>query len=42
MKRLQSLAQAAHQEFKRQRCSFLLFDYLLTEQLRYPGWPPGL
>jgi hypothetical protein len=33
------LAEAAHAEFKKQRCSFLLFDYLLTEQLRYPGWP---
>ncbi len=35
------LAQAAHEQFKQQRCSFLLFDYLLTEQLRYPTWPPG-
>jgi hypothetical protein len=35
------IARAARQEFKRQRCSFLVFDYLLTEQLRYPGWPPG-
>jgi len=34
------LAQSAREEFKRQRCSFLLFDYLLTEQLRYP-WPGG-
>jgi len=33
------LAQAAHEEFKKQRCSFLVFDYLLTEQLRYPAWP---
>ena len=33
------LAETAHAEFKKQRCSFLLFDYLLTEQLRYPGWP---
>ena len=33
------LAQAAYDEFKKQRCSFLLFDYLLTEQLRYPTWP---
>jgi len=38
---LTALAQTAHQQFKRQRCSFLLFDYLLTEQLRYPGWSPG-
>ena len=38
---LTALAQTAHQQFKRQRCSFLLFDYLLTEQLRYPGWPAG-
>ncbi len=37
---LASLAQAARAEFKRQRCSFLVFDYLLTEQLRYP-WPAG-
>jgi len=37
---LSVLAKAAQQEFKRQRCSFLVFDYLLTEQLRYP-WPPG-
>jgi hypothetical protein len=36
---LTALAQTAHQQFKRQRCSFLLFDFLLTEQLRYPGWP---
>ena len=35
------LAKAAQKEFKRQRCSFLIFDYLLTEQLRYPGWPSG-
>jgi hypothetical protein len=33
------LAQAAHEQFKQQRCSFLIFDYLLTEQLRYPTWP---
>jgi len=37
---LSVLAKAAQQEFKRQRCSFLVFDYLLTEQLRYP-WPAG-
>ena len=35
------LAQAAQEQFKKQRCSFLIFDFLLTEQLRYPGWPPG-
>ena len=35
------LANAAHEEFKKQRCSFLVFDYLLTEQLRYPAWPSG-
>lgn len=35
------LAKAAYEEFKKQRCSFLLFDYLLTEQLRYPTWPQG-
>jgi hypothetical protein len=38
---LNVLAKAAHAEFKKQRCSFLLFDYLLTEQLRYPTWPQG-
>ena len=38
---LQILAAAAQEEFKKQRCSFLVFDYLLTEQLRYPSWPPG-
>lgn len=35
------LTQAAHEEFKKQRCSFLIFDFLLTEQMKYPGWPPG-
>lgn len=38
---LSVLAKAAYEEFKKQRCSFLLFDYLLTEQLRYPTWPQG-
>jgi len=37
---LSALTRAAREEFKRQRCSFLIFDYLLTEQLRYP-WPAG-
>lgn len=37
---LVALSQAAQEEFKKQRCSFLVFDYLLTEQLRYP-WPHG-
>ncbi|MCC6298496.1 MAG: GNAT family N-acetyltransferase [Anaerolineales bacterium] len=37
---LHALATAAHEQFKKQKCSFLLFDYLLTEQLRY-DWPPG-
>src|SRR5512147_1270641 len=32
------LTHAAQEEFKKQRCSFLVFDYLLTEQLKYP-WP---
>ena len=40
-KALQVLAGAAQEEFKKQRCSFLVFDYLLTEQLRYPTWPTG-
>jgi hypothetical protein len=35
---LPALTQAARDEFKKQRCSFLIFDYLLTEQLRYPSW----
>ena len=35
------LAKAAHEEFKKQHCSFLVFDYLLTEQLRYATWPKG-
>jgi hypothetical protein len=35
------LTQAAQEEFKRQRCSFLVFDYLLTEQLKYPSWAAG-
>lgn len=35
------LANAAQEEFKKQRCSFLVFDYLLTEQLKYSSWPPG-
>jgi hypothetical protein len=38
---LKTLAQAAQEQFKQQRCSFLVFDYLLTEQLRYPAWPTG-
>lgn len=37
---LKVLAQTAREQFKRQRCSFLVFDFLLTEQLRYP-WPAG-
>jgi len=36
---LTALAQAAQREFKRQRGSFLVFDYLLTEQMHYSGWP---
>jgi hypothetical protein len=35
---LPALTQAARDEFKKQRCSFLIFDYLLTEQLKYPSW----
>jgi hypothetical protein len=38
---LTAITQAAHAEFKKQRCSFLVFDYLLTEQLKYPGWSTG-
>lgn len=36
-----AIAQAAQDEFKEQRCSFLVFDFLLTEQLKYPSWPAG-
>ena len=35
------LAKAAQDQFKKQRCSFLVFDFLLTEQLKYPSWPNG-
>ena len=35
------LALASQDEFKKQKCSFLVFDYLLTEQLKYPSWPKG-
>jgi len=35
------MARAAQEEFKKQRCSFLIFDYLLTEQLNYTTWPAG-
>lgn len=38
---LSTLAHAAQEQLKKQRCSFLVFDYLLTEQLRYKSWPPG-
>jgi len=39
---LTTLVKAAQEQFKKQRCSFLIFDFLLTEQLKYPGWIPGL
>jgi hypothetical protein len=32
------ITNAALEQFKKQRCSFLIFDYLLTEQLNYPSW----
>ena len=35
------LAGAAQEEFQKQRCSFLVFDFLLTEQLNYNSWPAG-
>jgi len=35
------LAKAAQEQFKKQRCSFLVFDFMLTEQLKYPGWTEG-
>jgi hypothetical protein len=34
-----ALAEAAQVQLKKQRCSFLVFDFLLTEQLKYPSWP---
>ena len=34
---LTALAKAAQEQFKKQRCSFLVFDFLLTEQLKYSG-----
>ena len=37
---LSAISRAAQGEFRKQRCSFLVFDFLLTEQLRYP-WPQG-
>ena len=39
---LAALTRAAQEQFKKQRCSFLVFDFLLTEQLRYAGWASGL
>jgi len=39
---LTAITQAAQEQFKKQKCSFLVFDFLLTEQLKYPGWLPGL
>jgi hypothetical protein len=39
---LTALAKVAQEQFKKQKCSFLVFDFLLTEQLKYPGWIPGL
>lgn len=38
---LTALTEVAHDQFKKQRCSFLVFDFLLTEQLKYPGWAAG-
>lgn len=38
---LTAIGRAAQDEFKRQKCSFLLFDHLLTEQIKYPSWPKG-
>ena len=34
-----ALAEAAQAQLKKQRCSFLVFDFLLTEQLKYSSWP---
>jgi len=38
---LSALTHTAQIEFKKQRGSFLIFDYLLTEQLKYPTWSSG-
>ncbi len=38
---LSALTHAAQIEFKKQRGSFLIFDYLLTEQLKYTTWSTG-
>ena len=38
---LKVLGETAQEQFREQRCSFLVFDFLLTEQLRYPAWPAG-
>jgi len=32
------ITNAALEQFKAQRCSFIIFDHLLTEQLKYPSW----
>lgn len=39
---LTAITKAAQEQFKKQKCSFLVFDFLLTEQLKYSGWVPGL
>jgi len=39
---LKAITKTAQEQFKKQRCSFLVFDFLLTEQLKYHGWIPGL
>jgi len=39
---LSVITKTAREEFKKQKCSFLVFDFLLTEQLKYPGWATGL
>jgi hypothetical protein len=38
---LSAIGRAAQEEFRKQKCSFLVFDYLLTEQLKYASWPKG-
>lgn len=39
---LAKLAQTAQDEFKKQTCSFLIFDYLDEKEIAYPSWPPNL
>ena len=39
---LAKLAEAAQNEYKKQACSFLIFDYLAKKETEYPAWPKNL